>query len=84
MNVFGFPESADFMQALEGYFRAIDIELELEEWEFSNYFSSWTNKEPEAFGIWISPPSFKTVFAQLSLFNRSSGAIHFYGDPAAG
>ena len=81
MNVFGFPESADFMQALEGYFRAIDIELELEEWEFSNYFSSWTNKEPEAFGIWISPPSFKTVFAQLSLFNRSSGAIHFYETP---
>ena len=81
MNVFGFPESADFMQALEVYFREIGIEMELEEWEFSNYFSSWTNKEPEAFGIWISPPSFKTVFAQLSLFNRSSGAIHFYETP---
>ena len=81
MNVFGFPESADFMQALEVYFRDVGIELELEEWEFSNYFSSWTNKEPDAFGIWISPPSFKTVFAQLSLFNRSSGAIHFYETP---
>ena len=81
MNVFGFPESADFMQALEVYLREIGIDLELEEWEFSNYFSSWTNKEPEAFGIWISPPSFKTVFAQLSLFNRSSGAIHFYETP---
>ena len=81
MNVFGFPESADFMQALEVYFRDVGIELELEEWEFSNYFSSWTNKEPESFGIWISPPSFKTVYAQLSLFNRSSGAIHFYETP---
>ena len=78
MNVFWFPESADFMQALEVYFRDVGIEMELEEWEFSNYFSSWTNKEPEAFGIWISPPSFKTVYAQLSLFNRSTGAIHFY------
>ena len=81
MNVFGFPESADFMQALEVYFRDVGIEMNLEEWEFSNYFSSWTNKEPEAFGIWISPPSFKTVYAQLSLFNRSSGAIHFYETP---
>ena len=81
MNIFGFPESADFMQALEVYFRDVGIEMELEEWEFSNYFSSWTNKEPEAFGIWISPPSFKTVYAQLSLFNRSTGAIHFYETP---
>ncbi len=81
MNVFGFPESADFMQALEVYFREVGIEMELEEWEFSNYFSSWTNKEPESFGIWISPPSFKTVYAQLSLFNRSTGAIHFYETP---
>ncbi len=81
MNVFGFPESADFMQALEVYFRDVGIELELEEWEFSNYFSSWTAKKPESFGIWISPPSFKTVYAQLSLFNRSSGAIHFYETP---
>ena len=81
MNVFGFPESADFMQALEVYFREVGIDLQLEEWEFSNYFSSWTNKEPDAFGIWISPPSFKTVYAQLSLFNRSTGAIHFYETP---
>ena len=78
MNVFGFPESADFMQALDVYLRDVGIELELEEWEFSNYFSSWTNKEPEAFGLWISPPSFKTVFAQMSLFNRSSGIAHWY------
>ena len=81
MNVFGFPESADFMQALDVYFRDVGIELEMEEWEFSNYFSSWTNKKPESFGIWISPPSFKTVYAQMSLFNRSSGAIHFYETP---
>ena len=30
MNVFGFPESADFMQALEVYFRDVGIELKLE------------------------------------------------------
>ena len=81
MNVFGFPESADFMQALDVYFRDVGIDMEMEEWEFSNYFASWTNREPEAFGIWISPPSFKTVFAQMSLFNRSTGAIHFYETP---
>ncbi len=78
MNVFGFPESADFMQSIDVYLREVGIEMELEEWEFSNFFSSWTNKEPEAFGLWIGPPSYKTVFAQLSLFNRSSGAIHLY------
>ena len=81
MNVFGFPESADFMQALDVYLREVGIEMNLEEWEFSNYFSSFTNKEPEAFGLWIAPPSYKTVFAQMSLFNRSSGAIHLYETP---
>ncbi len=81
MNVFGFPESADFMQALDVYLREVGIEMNLEEWEFSNFFSSFTNKEPEAFGLWIGPPSYKTVFAQMSLFNRSSGAIHLYETP---
>ena len=52
-----------------------------EEWKFSNYFSSWTNKEPESFGVRIAPPSFKTVYAQFSLFNRSTGAIHLYETP---
>jgi len=81
MNVFGFPESADFMQAIEVYFGDVGITLNLEEWEFSNYFAAWTNKKPETHGVWIAPPSFKTVFAQLSLFNRSSGALHFYETP---
>jgi ABC-type transport system substrate-binding protein len=78
MNIFGFPESADLVQAMDVYLRDVGIEMELEEWEFSNYFSSWTNKEPESFGLWVGSPSYKTVFAQLSLFNRSSGAIHLY------
>jgi ABC-type transport system substrate-binding protein len=78
MNIFGFPESADIVQAMDVYLRDVGIEMELEEWEFSNYFSSWTNKEPESFGLWVGSPSYKTVFAQLSLFNRSSGAIHLY------
>ena len=78
MNIFGFPESADIVQAIDVYLRDVGIEMELEEWEFSNYFSSWTNKEPESFGLWVGSPSYKTVFAQLSLFNRSSGAIHLY------
>ena len=81
MNVFGFPESADFMQAVEVMLRDVGIEISLQEWEFANYFSSWTNKEPESHGLWIAPPSFKTVFAQLSLFNRSSGALHLYETP---
>ena len=81
MNVFGFPESADFMQAVEIMLRDVGIEMALQEWEFANYFASWSNKEPESHGLWIAPPSFKTVFAQLSLFNRSSGALHFYETP---
>ena len=81
MNVFGFPESADFMQAVDVYLRDVGIEMDLEEWEFSNYLASWRAKEPESHGLWIAPPSYKTVFAQLSLFNRSTGAIHFYETP---
>ena len=78
MNIFGFPESADIVQAMDIYLREVGIEMQLEEWEFSNYFSSWTNKEPESYGLWVGSPSYKTVFAQLSLFNRSSGALHLY------
>jgi len=78
MNVFGFPESADFMQALQVMLEEVGIDLTLEEWEFSNYFSAWSTKQPESTGLWIAPPSFKTVFAQLSLFNRSTGALHLY------
>ncbi len=81
MNIFGFPEAADFMQALDVYLRDVGIEMDLEEWEFSNYLASWRAKEPESHGLWIAPPSYKTVFAQLSLFNRSTGAIHFFETP---
>ena len=78
MNIFGFPESADLMQAIGVMFSDVGVDVDYEEWEFSNYFSSWTKKEPESLGFWVGPPSYKTVYAQLSLFNRSSGAIHLY------
>ena len=78
MNIFGFPESADLVQTMQVQLREVGIDLKLEEWEFSNYFSAWTGKDPDSFGLWVGSPSYKTVFAQLSLFNRSSGAIHLY------
>ena len=81
MNIFGFPESADLMQAIGVMFDDVGIDVSYEEWEFGNYYSSWTKKEPESIGFWVAPPSYKTVYAQLSLFNRSSGAIHFYETP---
>ena len=81
MNIFGFPESADLMQSIGVMFADVGVDVGYEEWEFGNYYSSWTKKEPDSVGFWISPPSYKTVYAQLSLFNRSSGAIHFFETP---
>ena len=81
MNIFGFPESADLMQSIGVMFADVGVDVSYEEWEFGNYYSSWTKKEPDSVGFWISPPSYKTVYAQLSLFNRSSGAIHFFETP---
>ena len=81
MNIFGFPESADLMQALGVMFADVGIDVSYEEWEFGNYYSAWTKKEPESVGFWVAPPSYKTVYAQLSIFNRSSGAIHFFETP---
>lgn len=78
MNIFGFPESADLMQSIGVMFADVGVDVSYEEWEFGNYYSSWTKKEPDSVGFWVAPPSYKTVYAQLSLFNRSSGAIHFY------
>ena len=78
MNIFGFPESVDLVQAMQVQLQEVGIDLKLEEWEFSNFFSAWTSKDPNSFGLWVGSPSYKTVFAQLSLFNRSSGAIHLY------
>ena len=78
MNIFGFPESVDLVQAMQVQLQEVGIDVKLEEWEFSNFFAAWTSKDPDSFGIWVGSPSYKTVFAQLSLFNRSSGAIHLY------
>ena len=81
MNIFGFPESADLMQSLGVMFADVGVDVSYEEWEFGNYYSSWTKKEPDSVGFWVASPSYKTVYAQLSLFNRSSGAIHFFETP---
>ena len=78
MNIFGFSESADLMQAVGVMFADIGVDVTYEEWEFGNYYSAWTKKEPESVGFWVAPPSYKTVYAQLSLFNRSNGAIHLF------
>ena len=81
MNIFGFPESADLMQAIGVMFTDVGVDVSYEEWVFSNYYSAWTKKEDDSVGFWVAPPSFKTVYAQLSIFNRSSGAIHFFETP---
>ena len=53
MNIFGFPESADLMQAIGVMFVDVGIDVSYEEWEFGNYYSSWTKKEPESVGFWV-------------------------------
>ena len=83
MNMFGFPESVDVMQSLEVMLRDVGFELTLEEWEWSNFFAAWRDHKPEAVGMWLIPPSFKTVFAQLSLFYRSTNTLSMYNDSTA-
>ena len=80
MNMFGFPESVDTMQAVEVMLRDVGIDMTLEEWEWSNFFAAWRDHDPEALGMWLIPPSFKTVFAQLSLFYRSTNPLAMYND----
>ena len=77
-NFAGFPEAQDLMQAIDSMFREVGVEMSLQEEEFANFFAALRAKEPEANGLWMIPPSFKTVFAQMSLFNRSTGTIHFF------
>ncbi len=81
MNMFGFPESVDTMQAVDVMLREVGINMALEEWEWSNFFAAWRDHKPEALGVWLIPPSFKTVFAQLSLFYRSTNPLSMYNDP---
>ncbi len=81
MNMFGFPESVDTMQAVDVMLRDVGINMSLEEWEWSNFFAAWRDHKPEALGMWLIPPSFKTVFAQLSLFYRSTNPLSMYNDP---
>ena len=81
MNFPGFPEAQDLMQAIDSMLREVNIEMDLKELEFANFFTALRGKEPLANGLWVPPPSYKTVFAQMSLFNRSSGAVHFFETP---
>ena len=78
MNIFGFPESADLVQSIGVMFSDVGVDVSYEEWEFGNYYASWTKKEEQSLGFFVGSPSYKTVYAQLSLFNRSSGFIHLY------
>jgi len=78
MNIFGFPEAADLVQAIAVMMDDVGIDVSLEEWEFGAWLPAWFGKEDSVEGIWSAVPSFKTVFAQLSLFNRSTGVVHLY------
>jgi ABC-type transport system substrate-binding protein len=55
MNIFGFSESADLMQAAGVMFDDIGGNVTYEEWEFGNCYSAWTEKEPESVGTWVAP-----------------------------
>jgi ABC-type transport system substrate-binding protein len=55
MNIFGFSESADLMQAAGVMFDDIGGDVTCEEWEFGNCYSAWTEKEPESVGTWVAP-----------------------------
>ena len=57
MNIFGFSESAGLMQAVGVMFADIGVDVTYEEWEFGNYYSAWTKKEPESVGFWVEPPA---------------------------
>jgi len=73
MNWFGFPEAIDLLQAMQIYFRDVGVDMALEEWEFNKFFAELRTHSPKIVGgIWTSPPSYKTVNAQLRLFHDST------------
>ena len=80
MAMFGFPESIDLMQAMEVMFRDVGIEMSLEEWEWSNWLAVWRGQTSEAHLLWLIPPSYKTVYAQISLWYRSSQPLNAFSD----
>ena len=78
MNIFGFPESPDLIQAMGVMLADVGFDITYEEWEFNTFRADRRNKKPKSVGMWVVPPSYKTVYAQMSLFNRSGSAGHFY------
>ena len=78
MNIFGFPESPDLMQSMGIMLADVGFDITYEEWEFNTFRADRRNKKEESIGMWVVPPSYKTVYAQMSLFNRSGSAGHFY------
>ena len=72
----GFPESKDTMQAVQIYLQDVGIEMVLEEWDRGQWVGAFISKDPESYAVWVVPPSYKTVFAQLSSLNRSP--VSFY------
>ena len=78
MNIFGFPESPDLMQAIGVMMADVGFEVTYEEWQFNTFVAERRTKKENTLGMWVVPPSYKTVYAQLSLFNRSGSAGHFY------
>ncbi len=78
MNIFGFPESPDLMQAMGVMLDEVGFDVTYEEWQFNTFVAERRTKKEKTLGLWVVPPSYKTVYAQLSLFNRSGSAGHFY------
>ena len=54
--------------------------MTLEEWESATFLADWRAHKAETVGIWTIPTSFKTVFAQMSLFYRSTNTPAMFND----
>ena len=81
INMFGFSEAPDMMQAIGVMFEAVGISMVFEEWEWVNFRATWHGREPGANMVWLVPPSYKTVFAQLQhFFWTDPGHVPVYED----
>ena len=81
MAFFGFPEYSDMIQAMQLDLQKVGVELELQEWQWTNYIAAIREKDPAGNGIWLLPASPLLVYAKLSLHNRSDGFVHTYVTP---
>jgi ABC-type transport system substrate-binding protein len=76
-RVYGFPEAVDFMQAIQIYWNSIGVNMELEELDTAQVTPIFRNRESTNL-IRSITPSYKTVSAQLGLFNYKKGAGHIF------